>query len=112
MSERVSHVLVNFVMGGVENVPLWRFEVARQPWQIEKYLMVKPFLDCAQTLIISAAGHAFLRSREDMTRGKERFCLALIARALENLSPAGVAQGFILSHERRNDRAEETLVPK
>ena len=31
MSERVSHVLVNFVMGGVENVPLWRFEVARQP---------------------------------------------------------------------------------
>ena len=74
--------------------------------------MVKPFLDCAQTLIISAAGHAFLRLREDMTRGKEKFCLALIARALENLSPAGVAQGFILSHERRNDRAEETLVPK
>ena len=74
--------------------------------------MVKPFLDCAQTLIISAAGHAFLRLREDMTLGKERFCLALIARALENLSPAGVAQGFILSHERRNDRAEVKLMPR
>lgn len=69
MSERVSHVLVNFVMGGVENVPLWRFKVARQPWKIEKYLLVTPFLDREQTLIISAAGNAFLRSREDMTRG-------------------------------------------
>lgn len=106
MSERVSHVLVNFVMGGVENVPLWRFEVARQPWQIEKYLLVTPFLDCEQTLIISAAGNAFLRSREDMTRGVLQFQFSTC------LSPAGVAQSSILSHERKNDRAEERLVPK
>lgn len=106
MSERVSHVLVNFVMGGVENVPLWRFEVTRQPWQIEKYLLVTPFLDCEQTLIISAAGNAFLRSREDMTRGVLQFQFSTC------LSPAGVAQGSILSHERKNDRAEVTLMPR
>lgn len=106
MSERVSHVLVNFVMGGVENVPLWRFEVARQPWQIEKYLLVTPFLDCEQTLIISAAGNAFLRSREDLRRGVLQFQFSTC------LSPAGVAQGSILSHERKNDRAEVTLMPR